>query len=92
MPSPLETKRRPLPTQCLAFAVVATLMAGTPVVRAQGLLDTIRTPDKSVPVVNQAVRHLVTGTAPSRASSGHWDAQSRHISTGRHDRLDRLGW
>ena len=41
--------------QRFAFAVVATLMAVTPAARAQGLLDTIRTPDKSVPVVNQTL-------------------------------------
>ena len=41
--------------QPLTFAVVAALMASTPVLRAQSLLDTIRTPDKAVPVVNQTL-------------------------------------
>jgi hypothetical protein len=41
--------------QRLTFAVVVALMTGTPVVRGQGLLDTIRTPDKAVPVVNETL-------------------------------------
>ena len=41
--------------QRLTFAVVAALMASTPVLRAQSLLDAIRTPDKAVPVVNQTL-------------------------------------
>ena len=56
--------------QRLTFAVVVALMATTPVVRAQGLLDSIRTPDKSVPVVNQTLSGtwlqelLLPGQAP----------------------------
>ena len=41
--------------QRLAFALFAALMTSTSLVQAQSLLDTIRTPDKAVPVVNQAL-------------------------------------
>lgn len=39
----------------LNFAVFAVLTSSTALVQAQSLLDTIRTPDKAVPVVNQAL-------------------------------------
>src|SRR5205085_6073462 len=41
--------------QRLTFAVFAASLVSTPVVQAQSLLDTIRTPDKAVPVVNQTL-------------------------------------
>lgn len=37
----------------LNFVVYASLLSGTALMQAQSLLDTIRTPDKSVPAVNQ---------------------------------------
>lgn len=41
--------------QRLTFAVFAALLTSTALVQAQSLLDTIRTPDKAVPVVNQVL-------------------------------------
>ncbi|MBK5292572.1 MAG: hypothetical protein JJE04_12960 [Acidobacteriia bacterium] len=41
--------------QRLTFAVFTALMTGTALMQAQSLLDTIRTPDKAVPVVNQTL-------------------------------------
>ena len=39
----------------LTFVLYATLLSGTALMQAQSLLDTIRTPDKSVPAVNQTL-------------------------------------
>ena len=39
----------------LTFAIIASLITNTALVQAQSLLDTIRTPDKAVPVVNQTL-------------------------------------
>jgi hypothetical protein len=39
----------------LNVAIYATLLSGTALMQAQGLLDTIRTPEKSVPAVNQTL-------------------------------------
>jgi hypothetical protein len=44
--------------QRFTFAVLTILITSTTVAQAQSLLDTIRTPDKAVPVVNQSL----TGT------------------------------
>ena len=56
--------------QRLTFTVFAALMTSTALVQAQSLLDTIRTPDKAVPVVNQTLSGtwlqelLLPGQAP----------------------------
>ena len=56
--------------RCLTFAVFAAFMTSPALVQAQSLLDTINTPDKAVPVVNQTLSGtwlqelLLPGQAP----------------------------
>jgi hypothetical protein len=55
---PLETKERVSKMKRTAIFIIAGLMASTAHLNAQSLLDTIVTPEKAVPVVNQSLTGL----------------------------------